>query len=125
MIVDTNALSAIADDHPGVVSLIARSDQIAIPAIVLGEYRYGIAQSRHRAAYENWLAEFVRDCIIFDVTEATASRYAEIAIELKLAGKPVPTNDLWIAALCRQHSEPLLSRDRHFDFVTGIKRIGW
>jgi tRNA(fMet)-specific endonuclease VapC len=125
MIVDTNALSAIAEDHPDVVSLIARSDQLAIPVIVLGEYRQGIMQSRHRIAYENWLAEFVRDCIIFDITESTASRYAEIAIELKLAGKPVPTNDLWIAALCRQHSEALLSRDRHFDFVTGIKRIGW
>jgi tRNA(fMet)-specific endonuclease VapC len=125
MIVDTNALSAIAEDHPDVVPLIARSDQLAIPVIVLGEYRQGIMQSRHRIAYENWLAEFVRDCIIFDITESTASRYAEIAIELKLAGKPVPTNDLWIAALCRQHSEALLSRDRHFDFVTGIKRIGW
>jgi tRNA(fMet)-specific endonuclease VapC len=125
MIVDTNALSAIADEHPEVVTILARSDQLAIPAIVLGEYRYGISQSRHRSAYENWLAEFVRDCIIFDVNESTASRYAEIAIELKRAGKPVPTNDLWIAALCRQHSEPLLSRDRHFDFVAGMKRIGW
>jgi len=39
--------------------------------------------------------------------------------------KPIPTNDLWIAALCRQHSLSLLSRDRHFDLVAGIKRIGW
>jgi tRNA(fMet)-specific endonuclease VapC len=125
MIVDTNALSAIADEHPEVVPIVARSDQLAIPAIVLGEYRFGIAQSRHRAAYEDWLAEFVGDCIIFDVNESTATCYAEIAVELKRAGKPVPTNDLWIAALCRQHSLPLLSRDRHFDHVTGLKRISW
>jgi tRNA(fMet)-specific endonuclease VapC len=125
MIVDTNALSAIADDHPGVVTILGRIDQMAIPVIVLGEYRYGIAQSRHRVAYENWLAEFVRDCIVFDVNESTAIRYAEIAIELKRAGKPIPANDLWIAALCRQHSLPLLSRDRHFDFIAGMKRVGW
>jgi tRNA(fMet)-specific endonuclease VapC len=125
MLVDTNALSAIADDHPDVVSVIARSDQMAIPVIVLGEYRYGIAQSRHRAAYENWLTEFLRDCLVFDVNESTATHYAEVALQLKRAGKPIPSNDLWIAALCRQHSLPLLSRDRHFDFVTGMKRIGW
>jgi tRNA(fMet)-specific endonuclease VapC len=125
MIVDTNALSAIADEHPDVVPVLARSDQLAIPVIVLGEYRHGISLSRHRVAYENWLAEFVRDCIIFDVDAFTASHYAEIAVELKRAGKPVPSNDLWIAALCRQHSEQLLSRDRHFDFVAGMKRVGW
>jgi tRNA(fMet)-specific endonuclease VapC len=125
MIIDTNALSAMADDHQDISSVIARSDQLAIPVIVLGEYRQGIAQSRHRIAYENWLAEFVRECVVFDVNESTASCYAEIAVELKRAGKPIPTNDLWISALCRQHSEPLLSRDRHFDFVAGMKRIGW
>jgi tRNA(fMet)-specific endonuclease VapC len=125
MIIDTNALSAMADDHPDVVAILARSDQIAIPAIVLGEYKYGIAQSRHRSAYENWLTKLLRDCVVFDVNQSTANRYAEIAVELKCAGKPVPANDLWIAALCRQHSLPLLSRDRHFDFVAGMKRIGW
>jgi len=40
-------------------------------------------------------------------------------------GRSIPTNDLWIAALCRQHALPLLSRDRHFDVVRGIQRIGW
>lgn len=125
MIIDTNALSAVAEDHPDVVAPLAQSDQMAIPVIVLAEYRFGIAQSRHRAAYESWLTKLLRDCIVLDVNEVTAIRYAEIALELKRTGKPIPTNDLWIAALCRQHSLPLLSRDRHFDLVTGLKRIGW
>ncbi len=47
MIVDTNALSAAADDDPAVIAILTRADQMAIPVIVLGEYRYGIAQSRH------------------------------------------------------------------------------
>jgi hypothetical protein len=51
--------------------------------------------------------------------------YAEINLELRRSGPPIPTNDLWISALCRQHSLPLLSRDRHFDLVNGTKRIGW
>ena len=125
MILDTNALSAAADDDPGVIAVIARADLMAIPVIVLGEYRHGIARSRNRASYESWLAGLLHDCMVLDITEPTTHYYAEIALELKRKGKPIPTNDLWIAALCRQHSMPLVSRDRHFDLVAGSKRVGW
>jgi predicted nucleic acid-binding protein len=125
MILDTNALSAAADDDPAIIPLLARADQIAIPVITLGEYRYGIAQSRHRASYAEWLKGLLHDCLVLDANEPTTHYYAEITLELKQKGKPIPTNDIWIAALCRQHSLPLLSRDRHFDLVPGIKRIGW
>ena len=125
MILDTNALFAAADDDPGVVAALARAEQLAIPVIVLGEYRHGIAQSRHRPSYENWLAGLLNDCMVFDIQETTSHHYAEITLELKRKGKPIPTNDIWIAALCRQHSLPLLSRDRHFDLVPGTKRIDW
>jgi len=125
MLVDTNALSAAADDDPAVVSILARADQMTIPVIVLGEYRYGIAQSRNRDRYESWLAGLLQDCFVLDINEPTTHHYAEITLELKRRGKPIPTNDLWIAALCRQHGLPLLSRDLHFDSVAGIKRFQW
>jgi predicted nucleic acid-binding protein len=125
MILDTNALSAAADDDPAIVPLLARADQIAIPVIALGEYRYGIAQSRHRASYAEWLMGLLHDCLVLDANEPTTHHYAEITLELKQQARPIPTNDIWIAALCRQHSLPLLSRDRHFDLVPGVKRIGW
>jgi tRNA(fMet)-specific endonuclease VapC len=125
MILDTNALSAAADGDPALVALLGRAEQMAIPVIVLGEYRYGIAQSRRRASYESWLTGLLRDCLVLDINEPTTQHYAEIVLELKRLGKPIPTNDLWIAALCRQHSLPLLSRDRHFDLVAGTKRMGW
>jgi tRNA(fMet)-specific endonuclease VapC len=129
VILDTNALSAAADDDPGLAAVLARAEQIALPVIVLGEYRHGIAQSRHRTSYENWLEGLLNDCLVLDIQEPTTHYYAEISRELKSKGKPIPTpiptNDLWIAALCRQHALPLLSRDRHFDLVAGIKRIGW
>ncbi len=125
MILDTNALSAAANDDPAIIAILARADQVSIPVIVLGEYRYGIAQSRNRASYEGWLTGLLQDCFVLDITEPTAQYYAEITVELKRKGKPIPTNDLWIAALCRQHSLPLLSRDRHFDLVAGNHRIEW
>jgi tRNA(fMet)-specific endonuclease VapC len=125
MILDTNALSAAADDDPALTAILGRADQLAIPVIVLGEYRYGIAQSRHQSSYERWLAGLLHDCLVLDITESTSQQYAQINLELKRIGKPIPTNDLWISALCRQHSLPVLSQDRHFDLVPGIRRIGW
>ena len=57
--------------------------------------------------------------------ELMTYHYAAIGLELKKSGKPIPTNDLWIAALCRQHALPLISHDRHFDVVKGLERIEW
>lgn len=125
MILDTNALSAAADDDPKVLAILSRAEQIAIPVIVLGEYRYGIAQSRHRTYYSSWLDDLILDCLVLNISEETTHRYAAINLELRETGKPIPTNDLWIAALCRQYSLSILSRDKHFDFVSGNRRIEW
>jgi predicted nucleic acid-binding protein len=125
LILDTNALSAAADHQPGAVELISRAALIAVPVIVLGEYRLGIAQSRRKAVYEGWLREWIAAVNVLDVDESTTQHYAAIGLELKAKGKPIPANDLWIAALCRHHKLPLLSRDRHFDVVDGIKRLEW
>lgn len=125
MILDTNALSAAADDDPTVLAIVARVPELALPVIVLGEYRYGIAQSRNRSDYENWLQRLLPDCTVLEVTEETSRHYAAINLELRRLGKPIPTNDLWIAALGQQHSLPILSRDQHFDSVPGNRRIAW
>ena len=125
MILDTNGLSAMADGDPKLEPILARATELAIPVIVLGEYRYGIAQSRSRVRYEKWLIEAVANCRILRVDEATAAEYALIRGELKRGGRPIPSNDVWIAALARQHTMPLLSRDEHFDFVLQVKRVAW
>ena len=125
MILDTNGLSALAEGDAALEPIIRRAAQLAIPVIVLGEYRYGISQSRHRARYERWLVEYLREFRILDVDQTTTISYSAVRAELKKAGTPIPANDVWIAALCRQHSLPLISRDRHFDAVRGITRVVW
>jgi predicted nucleic acid-binding protein len=59
------------------------------------------------------------------VDDETSGHYAQIRAELKKAGLPIPSNDLWIAALSRQHRLPLMSQDQRFEAVRGVKRIGW
>lgn len=125
MIVDTNALSAFADNDREVTSILDRVALVALPVVVLGEYGFGVAQSTKRERYEKWLQALIPICRVLDITQATADHYRATRLELKRAGKPIPANDLWIAALCRQHSLPLLSRDRHFDMVPGLRRVGW
>jgi predicted nucleic acid-binding protein len=125
VIVDTNALSAIADERDRIRELLGTARGIAVPVIAIGEYRSGIARSRDFLRYQQWLDEFILASRVLDIDESTTRSYAEISLELRKAGKPIPTNDIWIAALCRQHELPLLSRDRHFDTVNGIQRIEW
>ena len=125
MILDTNALSAYADGDEGAIKRITNTSLIAIPVIVLGEYLYGISQSRQRVEYERWINGILGVSRVLEITPETASRYGELRSELKRAGAPIPSNDAWIAALCRQHSLPLLSKDRHFDVVKGIRRVEW
>jgi tRNA(fMet)-specific endonuclease VapC len=125
LILDTNALSAAADRDPAALEVVARAQRVAVPVIVLGEYRLGIAQSRRRTEYENWLREWIGTVTVLDIDDETTHHYAAIGLELKRSGKPIPANDLWIAALCRQHSLPLLSRERRFDVVKGLERIDW
>jgi tRNA(fMet)-specific endonuclease VapC len=125
LILDTNALSAFADGDSALREVVASETDLAVPAIVLGEYLFGIRQSRWRSRYETWLRNNLQVFLILPVGAETAVRYAEIRTELKSAGQPIPSNDLWIAAQAREHGHALVSRDRHFEFVRGLRRLAW
>lgn len=125
MILDTNALSAFVDGEPAVGAILGHSERAAVPVIVLGEFRYGIMASRHRKTYERWLDGHLHHFELLAVVAETAVTYAELRAALKGLGQPIPANDAWIAALAIQHQLPILSRDRHFDAVPEVRRIGW
>lgn len=125
MILDTNALSAYFDRSANLIEIVSQAREIVIPVIVVGEYGHGIARSRYREAYERSLGRMLERCTILDVNNTTARHYTSIRLELRAAGTPIPANDVWIAALSRQHSMPIVSRDGHFDFVAGIDRRSW
>ena len=125
MIVDTNALSAFADGSPLAIAALQSAGEVSVPVIVLGEFRYGIKHSRRHREYETWLDRYLPAFQVLEVTAETAGEYALLRSELRHLGKPIPSNDVWIAALCRQHDLPLLSRDAHFDHVKRLRRRTW
>lgn len=125
-ILDTNGLGYCGRRHGRrAYPATGRRDRLAGNCV--SRIPVGIRQSRQRARYERWLKEALATCRVLPVPvdESTARVYADIRDELKRADRPIPGNDLWIAALARQHSLPLLSRDQHFDLVKGLTRIGW
>jgi tRNA(fMet)-specific endonuclease VapC len=125
VILDTNALSALLDKDAALLEAIRQSRELALPVIVLGEFRFGVGVSRHRDQYETWLRRDLSLFRVLPVVEETSVYYAAIRWELKASGSTIPANDAWIAALARQHRLPIVSRDTHFDKVKNIERLGW
>jgi len=125
VILDTNALSALAEGDRELLRVVEGQPDLAVPVIALGEYIYGIRQSRFRLRYERWLNANLSVLDLLAVGKNTAQQYAEIRRELKTAGQPIPSNDLWIAALAREYNLPVVSRDRHFQAVRGLRLVTW
>jgi tRNA(fMet)-specific endonuclease VapC len=125
LILDTNAISALADGEVGLEPILQQARTIALPVIALGEYQYGIRGSRHQERYQKWLEVFKGNCLVLEVDVETCGYYALVREELKRSGRPIPANDLWIAALTRQYRLPLVSRDKHFDAVSELRRVSW
>ncbi len=125
MILDTNAVSALLSGDPALAQLLEPSERHHLPVIVIGEYRYGLLRSRHRQTLQAFLETLIRESLVLRVDEATTAHYAAVRNELREKGRPIPENDVWIAALALQHDQPLVSRDDHFDEITGLQRLGW
>jgi len=125
VILDTNAVSALFAGDPGLGKVLATHTRHHLPVVVIGEYRYGLLGSRHRRHLEELLEMLVRESIVLLVDPATAEAYARVRRELRRKGRPIPENDVWIAALARQHGEPVVSRDEHFDEVPDLRRVAW
>jgi tRNA(fMet)-specific endonuclease VapC len=120
--IDTNRY---VDFMRGVNEAVARfrtASSIALPHVVLGELRAGFACGAKARTNEKNLSRFLsRDRVrVLWADEATTHLYARIFAELRAQGTPIPTNDIWIAALAIQHGLPLYNRDAHFTHVPGL-----
>jgi tRNA(fMet)-specific endonuclease VapC len=125
VILDANAVSALLTGEPGIGNVVAASERHELPLPVIAEYSYGmlISQRQRRMAALFRHLEAHSDVLYPD--RNTAEVYASILAELRENGRPIPESDLWIAALARQYSIEIVSNDRHFDLVDGIRRITW
>ncbi len=125
MILDTTAISALSFENAEVVAALGANVRHHLPVIVIGEYEFGFAGSKRNKELKEWFALLVSESFVLTVDRETATYYGTICAALKRAGTPIPSNDIWIAALATQHDLPVLSEDTHFDRISGIRRVSW
>lgn len=125
MILDTNAVSALFLGDRELGAVLAEEDRHHLPTVVIGEYRYGLLRSRQRTELQELLDALIQQSVVLPVDQTTAEVYSQVRYELRVKGRPIPENDIWIAALARQHLQPVVTRDEHFDQVPKLQRLAW
>ena len=122
LLIDTNIYAYAFKGDADIIQILQRSQTISICSISIGEllsgFKAGSKEKKNRAELEEFLdSPRVRLHII---DEDTAEFYAEIQNGLKKKGRPIPTNDIWIAATALQHGLKLCTNDQHFKYVPGL-----
>jgi len=122
LIIDTNAYAGLLNGEPKTVQFLRAAQEIHLPLIVLGELLAGFAAGTRVQKNRDELARFMASprVQVMKPDEKTAQHYADVFAALRRQGMPIPSNDLWIAALARQHRLALLSFDTHFAAVPGL-----
>ena len=123
IILDTSAYSHLRSGHPDVHHLLARSPVVYLPLIVIGELEAAFQQGTKLVENRSRLAEFIDEPFVHvvGVTRSMARRYGELVDSLRRAGTPIPTNDIWIAAIASTVDGYILTFDRDFERVPGIR----
>lgn len=123
--IDTNAVIAYREGNYNIGNLIENADLLFLPVIVLGELFYGAINSTQVHKNKQAVQILLSYSILIPIDESIAIRYANIRFNLKNIGRPIPENDIWIAASCLELDLPLLTIDSHFDHIQDLKVIKW
>lgn len=121
LLLDSVAAIAILNDK----LTLPADTRLNLPIIALGELLAGAAQSTHVDQNRDRVNRFAASCTLLLCDEDTAHHYALIVTELRKKGRPIPQNDMWIAAIALQYDLDLLTRDAHFKEVSNLRIQGW
>jgi tRNA(fMet)-specific endonuclease VapC len=124
-LLDTNIVIALFNGDPGVKARLQASPEIFLSSVVLGELYFGAIKSSRTEANRARIEDFAAFCPLVVTDGGTALEYGIVKTALKRKGKPIPENDVWIAACALQHDLILVSRDGHFEYVEGLRFEAW
>ena len=122
---DTNRYVDLCKGVDETVSLLEEAEAILLPFVVLGELRAGFVHGRRQADNERTLRQFLlKDGVhVLFADDQTTHHYAAVFRQLRKQGTPIPTNDMWLAALVLQHNLALHARDKHFEHLPQLVRM--
>ena len=125
IVIDTNGYSAFKRGDSEAVRLIHSAQTVVVTSIVLGEILAGFRLGKNKETNHKELEAFLSDPKVFflAINAQTAEEYANIYLELRQKGTPIPTNDMWIGAVSRQLGIPVFTLDKHFSKIDNLKII--
>lgn len=125
ILLDTTIIIALFNKDKGVITSLSEVEEVFTPSIAVGELFYGAVKSKQAEQNLNTLRDFVQANTILSVTAQTAETYGRVKNQLRQRGRPIPENDVWIAALALEHNLDLATRDAHFGEVEGLRLRSW
>jgi tRNA(fMet)-specific endonuclease VapC len=123
LLLDTNIIIELFKGDLQIPALLDKQENVYVPAIVLGELYLGAYRSANVQKKLLEIKNFLPRCIVLDTNNTTAENYGIIKTALLNKGKPIPENDIWIAATAVQYQLPLYTNDGHFEEVEGISVV--
>lgn len=125
VLIDTNIYSLAMKGDTSVTGILRKIDLIGISTISIGELFSGFKGGSRESDNKDELNIFLDSprVVVHTIDVETAEFYASILNSLKSAGTPIPTNDIWIAAVAFQYGYKLFSKDKHFDFIQGLLQV--
>jgi tRNA(fMet)-specific endonuclease VapC len=122
---DANRYDDLVTGDETVAELVEAAGEVYLPFIVVGELRAGFAAGKRQAENERLLRRFLmkEGVEVLFADDQTTHHYASVYAQLRRQGTPIPTNDMWIAAVVLQHDLVLCTRDAHFDALAQIVRV--
>ena len=120
-----NIIIALFAANEAVITAISQADEVFLSSVVLGELYYGAERSGRIEANKQRIDEFGEENIILVCDVETAKRYGQVKNQLRQKGRPIPENDIWIAALGLQYGLTIVSRDKHFEEVDDLNVVVW
>lgn len=124
-LLDTNILSAWLQGDTTIANSIDKATAVYIPIIVIGELYYGASFSTQVQKNTENVKKLTSHYQILSLDEETTVMYGNIKASLRKKGKPIPENDIWIAAIAMQLNLPLVTRDKHFTEIEGMLLEAW
>lgn len=124
-LLDTNAIIALQRENEALKKLLRSATDVFVPVVAVGELYYGAYKSQRVEANRKELAAFITNRVVLNVDTNTADVYGQLKQALRAKGRPIPENDIWIAALAVQYDLTLMTDDAHFAVVDNLKWQGW
>jgi tRNA(fMet)-specific endonuclease VapC len=122
---DTSAAVRFLNGDATITERILSLPEVTLPMVVVGELLFGAENSTRPLQNLPRYLEFISACRGVPLGRETATIYAQVRLALKRKGRPIPMNDVWIAAQCLEHGWVLVSDDTDFDYVDGLILERW